>query len=134
MVTVNNIDAALRSPAYDVYVYFVSDSGADRGGAYTVTSGAQSLVKYGSTLAMPTGYVEDPGTDPDLTLDGTHLRFRNLRGSSLSIASNTELTTPNGFRAPINAIQIVGVPEPASALIACGAVLAGWMSWRRRKP
>ena len=36
-VTVNNIDAALRATPYDVYVYFVSDSNANRGGGYTLT-------------------------------------------------------------------------------------------------
>jgi hypothetical protein len=134
MVTVNNIDAALRAPAYNVYVYFVSDSGLDRGGAYTLTPGAGSpIVKYGSTLAMPTAFVEDPGTDVDNTLDGTHLVFRGLTASSFSIASDTTLTTPNGFRAPINAIQIVAVPEPASAILACCTAMAGALAWRRRR-
>jgi hypothetical protein len=134
MVTVNNIDAAVRSPMYDVLVYFVSDSGANRGGAYTLTPSAGApQVKYGSSLAMPAAYVEDPGTDLDLSLDGTHLRFRGLTGSSFSIASNTTLTTPNGFRAPINAIQIVAVPEPASALLACGIAFFAAMASRRRK-
>jgi hypothetical protein len=132
-VTVNNIDPALRARGYDVYVYFVGDSGANRGGGYTLTSGAQSAVKFGSTLAMPSAFVEDPGTDADNSLDGTHLRFRNINGASFSIASNTTLTTPNGFRAPINAIQIVAVPEPAAAAMACGAALLVGLGWRRRK-
>lgn len=121
-ITVSNIDAALRSPGYDVFVYFVSDSTADRGGAYTIDDGSGAQVKYGSTLAAPTSFIEDPGTDVDNTLDGTYLRFRNLSGASFTLTSNTELTTPNGFRAPVNAIQIVAVPEPASAaLVVCGA-------------
>jgi hypothetical protein len=133
MVTVNNIDASVNSPRYDVIVYFVSDSGANRGGAYTLTpSVGAPQVKYGSTLAMPAAYLEDPGTDTDLSLDGTHVRFRGLTGSSFSIASNTELTTPNGFRAPINAIQIIAVPEPASILVACLAALVSAVAWRRR--
>jgi hypothetical protein len=112
-VTVNNIDAVLRSPAYDVYVYFVSDSGANRGGAYTINDGTVPQVKYGSTLANPTMHVEDPGTDADLSIDGTYLRFQGLTGSSFTLTSNTTLTTPNGFRAPVNAIQIVGGSTPA---------------------
>lgn len=121
-VAVNNIDAALRTPAYDVYVYFVSDSAEDRGGAYTIDDGSGPQVKYGSTMAAPTSFIEDPGTDVDNSIDGTYLRFRNLTGASFTLISNTELTTPNGFRAPINAIQIVAVPEPASAaLVLCGA-------------
>jgi hypothetical protein len=81
---------------------------------------------------MPAAHLEDPGTDADLSLDGTYLRFRGLTGASFSIASNTELTTPNGFRAPINAIQIVAIPEPASVLFVCIAALVSAVAWRRR--
>ncbi|HJQ79108.1 MAG TPA: hypothetical protein VJ828_04090 [Lacipirellulaceae bacterium] len=106
-VTVNNIDAAVRSPSYDVYVYFLGDSGANRGGGYTINDGVTSVLKYGSTMNMPTMHVEDPGTDINLAQDGTYLRFRRLTGSSFTLNSDTTLTTPNGFRAPINAVQIV---------------------------
>ena len=107
-ITVNNLDTTLRTPAYDVYVYFVSDSGDNRGGGYTINDGVNSIVKYGSTLANPTGFVQDPGTDINNSIDGTYLRFRGLTGSSFTLTSLTTLTTPNGFRAPINAIQIIG--------------------------
>jgi len=134
MISVNNIDAALRTPAYDVYVYFVSDSGADRGGGYTIDDGSGPILKFGSTLAMPSAHVEDPGTDSDNSLDGTYLRFAGLTGSSFRLTSDTTLTTPNGFRAPVNAIQIVQIPEPASAVLTyCGAALLGAIVWRRRR-
>lgn len=107
-ITVQNLDAVFTAPAYDVYVYFVSDSGANRGGGYTLNDGGSSVLKYGSTMASPTGFVEDPGNDPGNTADGTYLRFRGFTGSSFTLTSNTTLTTPNGVRAPINAIQIVG--------------------------
>ena len=109
-VTVNNIDAALRAPAYDVYVYFLGDSGENRGGGYTVDDGVTNELKYGSTMAMPTMHVEDPGTDVNNSLDGTYLRFRRLTGTSLMVTGDTTLTTPNGFRAPINGIQIHARP------------------------
>jgi len=112
-ITVNNIDAAIRTPAYDVYAYFVSDSGANRGGGYTLTpSGGSPIVKYGSTMASPSSFIEDPGTDQDNSIDGTYLRFRRVSGQSFTITGDATLTTPNGFRAPINALQIVQRPEP----------------------
>jgi hypothetical protein len=134
MVTVNNIDAALRTPSYDVLVYFVSDNPADRGGAYTLTPGGGSpIVQYGSTLAMPTAHVLDPGTDIDNSLDGTYLRYRGLTASSFTLTSDTTLTTPNGFRAPVNAIQIIAIPEPTSLLLFGSAALLGALGWRRRR-
>jgi hypothetical protein len=116
-------------------VYFVGDNPADRGGGYTIDDGIVSVLKYGSTLAAPVGHVLDPGTDADNSLDGTYLRFQGLTGSNFRLTSNTELTTPNGFRAPINAIQIVAIPEPASVVVALG-LGAGLLSatvWRRRR-
>ena len=132
-ITVSSLDPALTSMSYDVYVYFVSDSGADRGGGYTLDDGNVPLLQYGSTLANPTGHVLDPGDDNDNTSDGTYLRFSGLTGSSFTLTSNTELTTPNGFRAPINGIQIVGVPEPGTiALSILGGVGLLAMARRRR--
>jgi hypothetical protein len=106
-VTVTGIDAAVRTPKYDVFVYFVSDSGDNRGGGYTINDGSGPIVKYGSTMASPTDFVEDPGTDINNSIDGTFLRFSGLTGSSFTLTGNATLTTPNGNRAPINAVQIV---------------------------
>lgn len=114
-IQVTGLDAAFTSVAYDVYVYFVSDSAADRGGAYTINDGNVELMKYGSTMASPSAYVEDPGTDIDNSIDGTYLVFSGLTGASFTLTSDTTLTTPNGFRAPANAVQIVAVPEPSMA-------------------
>jgi hypothetical protein len=106
-VTVSNIDPQLRAQPYDVYVYFVSDSGANRGGGYTLTPDVGSpILKYGSTMANPTTHVEDPGTDADISIDGTYLKFTGLTATSFTIVGDATLTTPNGFRAPINAIQL----------------------------
>jgi hypothetical protein len=131
-INVTGIDAALRAPAYDVYVYFVTDSGADRGGGYTIDDGSGPVTKFGSSMAMPSAFVEDPGTDTDLTIDGTYVRFAGLTGSSFTLTSNTELTTPNGFRAPINAVHIVQVPEPTGAAIALGGASLFGLLRRRR--
>lgn len=106
-ITVNNLDTAFTSVAYDVYVYFVSDSNANRGGAYSVNDGKTNIVKYGSTMGTPTAFVEDPGTDQNLSVDGNYMVFRRLTGSSFTLKTDTTLTSPNGFRAPVNAVQIV---------------------------
>jgi hypothetical protein len=110
-ITVSNLDSAIIADGYDVYVYFVSDSSADRGGAYIVDDGHGPIVKYGSTMGTPVEYVEDPGTDQNLSQDGNYLRFKQLTGSSFTLKSDTTQTTPNGFRAPVNAIQIVPTPQ-----------------------
>jgi hypothetical protein len=107
-ISVSNLDAVFKAPAYDVYVYFVSDSGENRGGGYTLNDGNSSVTKFGSTMAAPTEFVEDPGTDVGNTADGNYLRFRGFTGASFTLTSDVTLTTPPGFRAPINAIQIVG--------------------------
>jgi hypothetical protein len=106
-ITLSGIDAALRTNFYDVYLYFVSDSGDNRGGGYRVNDGNTSYLRYGSTLASPSAYVQDPGVDVNNSVDGNYLRFRGLSGASLTITSDTTLTSPNGFRAPINAVEIV---------------------------
>ena len=116
-VTISNIDASLQAPTYDVYVYLLGDSGeAFRGGGYTINNGTTSVLKYGSTMGGPTMHVEDPGTDIDNTIDGTYLRFRRLTGSSFTLTADAFLAKPpgrnDGFRAPINAVQIHARPAP----------------------
>lgn len=110
-ISVTGLDPAMAAAGYDVYVYFVSDSNANRGGAYTLTAANGPVVKYGSTLGTPATYIEDPGNDINLSADGTHLRFVGNFGTSFTLTSDTTLTTPNGFRAPVNAIQIVPTPQ-----------------------
>jgi hypothetical protein len=112
MITVSNIDQALRGPSYDVYVYFLGDNAEQRGGGYTIDDGTGPVLKYGSSLGTPTMHIEDPGTDQDMSLDGTYLKFSGLTGSSFTLTTNTELTMPNGFRAPVNGIQIVRTVVP----------------------
>lgn len=109
-VAVSNLPPAITLAGYDVYVYFLGDSGADRGGAYTITNQAGFTRKYGSTMATPSSFTQDPGTDSNNSLDGNYLRFANLSGDWFTLKTDTTLTSPNGFRAPVNAIEIVGLP------------------------
>jgi hypothetical protein len=132
-VTVNNIDAAVRTPSYDVLVYMANGSQAVRGGGFTLASGGSSQLKYGSTGGPgPAMHIEDPGTDIDNTIHGSYLRFRGLTGSSFTLTADASLTTPGGFRATVAAVQVVGIPEPTSAALACGLALLGASAWRRR--
>jgi hypothetical protein len=118
MVTVTGIPAALRTPTYDVLVYFMSDSGEERrGGGYTLTpEGGTPVVKYGSTEGNPTTHTEDPGTDIDNTMDGTFLKFTGLSAPSFTLTADATLTMPagftNGLRAPIAGFQIVSFALP----------------------
>jgi hypothetical protein len=131
-IAVHNIDAAVRTPAYDIYVYMANGSTNPRGGGFTLLSGTNTQIKYGSTGIGPAMHVEDPGTDIDNTIHGSYLRFRNLTTPSFTLRADATVTTPNGFRATVAAIQIVSVPEPASASILLGATLFGPFAGRRR--
>jgi hypothetical protein len=131
-IAVHNIDAAVRTPAYDLYVYMANGSTTARGGGFTLLSGANTHVKYGSTGIGPAMHVEDPGTDINNTLHGSYLRFRNLTAPSFTLRADATLTTPNGFRAAVAAIQIVSVPEPATASMLLAATACGALFRRRR--
>jgi hypothetical protein len=132
-ITVNNIDAAVRTPAYDVLVYMANGSQVVRGGGFTLASGGSSQLKYGSTGGPgPSMHIEDPGTDIDNTIHGSYLRFRGLTAPSFTLTADASVTTPGGFRATVAAIQIVTVPEPATAIILIGAALCGALLRRRR--
>ncbi len=109
-ITVSNLPASFTLAGYDVYVYFLSDSGADRGGGYTITNQSGFVRKYGSTMASSSSFVQDPGTDSNNSLDGNYLRFTSLGGDWFTLKTDTTLTSPNGFRAPVNAIEIVALP------------------------
>jgi hypothetical protein len=108
MFSITGIDAALRTPSYDVYVYLSTDNTARRGGGYTLTpEGGAPIVKYGSTLGLPATFVEDPGSDIDNSLTGNFIKFTGLTAPAFTLSGDSTLTTPNGFRAPIAAVQIV---------------------------
>jgi len=131
-VTVNSIDAAVRTPAYDVLVYMANGSQAVRGGGFTLASGGSSQLKYGSTGGPgPSMHIEDPGTDIGNTIHGSYLRFRGLTAPSFTLTADASLTTPGGTRATIAAIQIVGVPEPATMIILLSVALSSALLRRR---
>ena len=123
-VTVSGLDPRFTSVGYDVYVYFLGGVGG-RGGAYTI--GQQT--KMGTAMANPGFHVEDPGVD--MVDAGTYVRFSGLSDASFTLISDASVPGSN-FRAPINGLQIVAVPEPcALGLLVLGSLVLGVGAWRR---
>jgi hypothetical protein len=98
---------------YDVYVYFDGDEAIGRNGLYSVTSGLQTLDQgpYFDRANWPIG-----GETTDFVLAdepneaGNYAVFRGLTGQQLTVTARPADTA--AFRAPLNAIQIVGYPLP----------------------
>jgi hypothetical protein len=124
-VIVSNLPAEFTTFGYDVLVY-VNGGVINRFGDYTI------------------GGVTQVATD-SVPFDGTYtpgeniLFFENVNtpGGFTLTSSATPTAQGGGFRAPINAIEILAhpIPEPSSMILAglgAGGLLA-IRAWRRRK-
>jgi hypothetical protein len=109
-VTVNGV----KFPLYDVIVYSDGDNGsATRVGKYTLTATGGSGTKY--VLDAP--YADFGGTYTEVdstsggasTPAGNYCRFRNVRGTSFSVAARGDYASDGHPRGPLNAIQIVPI-------------------------
>lgn len=122
LIEVDNIPYLM----YDVIVYFGGDV-AGRSGAYGIDDGISSILKS-PLIAGPVWPVTTGGgtfIEVEAGQTGNYTVFRGLSGSSFDLTA-----TAVNFRAPINAIQIVNIPEPATlSLLALG----GLALVRRRK-
>jgi hypothetical protein len=115
---------------YDVIVYAIGDSQQNRAGDYTI--GTQSFrlldnVPFTGTFTQSTA---PGGSGPGGA--GNYVRFTNLSGPTFTLTAQAAQDIA-GFRAPINAIQIIPVPEPGHVLLACAAAFSGLAAWRRRR-
>jgi len=124
-VTVAALDATAFA-RYDVIIYFDGDnSAADWVTAYALAVGGTTVATiYGKdsrdTSNWDGSWVEATGTTAADAVPGNYVRFTGLTGSGFTLTA-----TPDAGSGPINAIQIISVPEPASlALLVLGAVAA----------
>jgi hypothetical protein len=109
----NRVDITGLDPAfaanYSVIIYELGDGHGGRGGTYTV-NGKSQVSTAGDTdsgTAGPT-YVLDPG---DNSAQGNYLLFKNVTGTTCKIrARNDNFVNPVGFRAVINAVELVSTP------------------------
>ena len=130
-VTVANVPY----PAYDVYIYTRRNETADPADP-TPADGPGRFSDYtlnGVTQNVLTGDIRDNFLQATDTVIGNYTVFRGVTGSTLSLTANTNA---GNFRAPVDGLQIVEVPEPASlGVLGGGAVLGGLglLGRRRRK-
>lgn len=90
-ITVNNVPAQLGS-SYDVAVY-IKGGVNGRGGNYTIGG---TTIEHNDTAPFDGIY--------DFGPTGDWILFRGVTGSSFTL---TSAATPAGFRAPINAIEVI---------------------------
>jgi hypothetical protein len=99
-VTINDVPDDFQT--YDVYVYFLGDA-QHRGGVYTVNG----VAAFGFVTAGSTGpaFVDAGQQVPPAA--GNYLVFSGLSERTISITADNDV----GFRAPLNAVQIVNTPS-----------------------
>jgi hypothetical protein len=113
-ITVSGLDPALTA-GYDVIVYALGGTSANRYGAYSIGTVTNVI----NSAAMPTNFVLDAGVNTNDI--GNYAVFKGLTGSSFTLIANAVTAFGNGFRAPINAIQIIKSTPPSGLSIAATA-------------
>lgn len=115
-VTVAGLGPEFTGPGYDVIVY-ITGGVVGRGGEYTIGADVQSHVTSGPFDGT---YV--------LGSEGSYLVFEGLQSESFELTSFGTVGSP--MRGPINGVDIVAIPEPASLML---FGLGGMALWRKRR-
>ena len=118
-VTISNLPPQLTSGGYDVYVYAMGGNGNQRGGGYRVLDASTKAVLKDYVRALSTSnanaFVEVPVNGTNYGV-GNFMVFSGLNATNITIEATTDhglgRDTGANWRAPLNAIQLVG---PASA-------------------
>jgi len=142
-VGIFNLGTDYTSGGYSVIVYTDGDT-TGRGGAFWIeTANYSDGRNQTGTAITPTYYAQDPGNFNDTGFvqvtsiisgsptQGNYIVFTGLTSANIVVRAD-EIYDVGGFkRTPINGIQIVAIPEPASMAIAVAAGF-GLLGRRRR--
>ena len=108
--------SGIKFPLYDVLVYCDGDNGdtATRVGKYSLSNNVVGVMTkyvrddYSATFSGFYTEVDSP-TGGASTPAGNYCRFRNVRGSTITIRGQGEYASDGNPRGPVNAIEIVPV-------------------------
>ena len=111
-VTLSNLPVQLTSGGYDLYIYFMGGQGSGRWGGYQVLDAASGAVLSNYVvLTSPnnsSGFIEAPAsTNIPPPGNGNYFVFSGLTATNITIQATTSNQFLAGFRAPLNAIQLV---------------------------
>jgi hypothetical protein len=127
-LTISGLDGVFTTNGYRVAVY-IQGGVNGRGGQYTVTT--QNDVK---SLHLVQSAAFDGTYVPGGLAGGNYLVFGEPDLEAPDFTLTTVPDTPQGgtMRAPINAIEIVAIPEPSTCVL-LGLGLVGTIGWVRRR-
>ena len=137
-VTIAGLEPPFTIHGYDVIVYFDGTNGGkndvDWLTRYTISANGNSVAdvygKDAKTAGWKGTFVQAFGISAAAATAGNYVRFRGLTASGFTLTATPVTGMGQG---PINGLQIIALPEPAS-LALVGVGLAATLVARRRLP